>query len=390
MRRALVGLAAGIALVACCPGVASASTATWTAQAVPLPSGATVGSLGGVSCTSASSCTAVGAYGTSAATGVDSLLAERWDGSRWTAGAVPQPSGGSGAHLSAVSCASATSCVAVGSYTVSSTQVETPLALSWNGSSWTAEDAVAPPSDYGAGLDGVSCTSANSCIAVGSWLTGTTQDTLAEYWNGRTWTLQTSPSPNRSLEAELSGVSCVTAANCTAVGSYYGEEPSGPYARKVLTEHWNGSSWARRIAVVPADGGNDSQLTGVSCGATDGCTAVGYYSSTTTAAYIPMAEHWNGHLWALQGVPEPAGTSQNAELYGVSCASAASCLAVGRWGNTALAEHYNGHAWNVQETANPIGMKIFNAVSCVSTTTCTVVGSSRPTKNVLLPAAEQS
>jgi hypothetical protein len=297
--------------------------------------------------------------------------------------------------LNAVSCASATSCVAVGSCTASSTQVETPLALSWNGSSWTAEDAVAPPSDYGAGLDGVSCTSANSCIAVGSWLTGTTQATLAEHWNGSTWTLQTSPSPNRSEEAELSAVSCASAANCTAVGSDYGEEPSGPYVRRVLTEHWNGSSWARRIAVVPAGGGNDSQLTGVSCGATDGCTAVGYYSSTTTAAYVPMAEHWNGHVWALQSVPVPAGAAEEfTELLGVSCASAGSCIAVGKWGNTgghtALAEHYNGHAWNVQETAKPIGQKVLNEVSCVSTTTCTAVGSSAPSKNVLLPLAEQS
>ncbi|HEX3387811.1 MAG TPA: hypothetical protein VHT94_02125 [Streptosporangiaceae bacterium] len=231
----------------------------------------------------------------------------------------------------------------------------------------------------------MSCTSATSCIAVGYWTSSTSEYALAEYWNGSTWTLQTSLTPRGSVEAELSGVACVTAANCIAVGSY--TDPSG--LAQVLTEHWNGSSWARRVAPGPADG--LSVLTGVSCGATDGCTAVGYYRGAGVGAYdAPMAEHWNGRSWALQNVPEPAGTSQDAELYGVSCASSGSCLAVGQWGNTALAEHYNGHAWNLQKTAKPTRLKVFNAVACVSTTICTAIGRSHPSNNVLLPLAEQS
>ena len=47
-------------------------------------------------------------------------------------------------------------------------------------------------------LNGVSCTSASSCIAVGDQQTKGAETTVGEYWNGSTWTIQATLSPSTS------------------------------------------------------------------------------------------------------------------------------------------------------------------------------------------------
>jgi hypothetical protein len=47
------------------------------------------------------------------------------------------------------------------------------------------------------------------------------QDTLAEAWDGTSWSIQTTPGPSGGQLPELSGVACTTANGCTAVGDYY-------------------------------------------------------------------------------------------------------------------------------------------------------------------------
>ena len=79
------------------------------------PPGAAISYLYGVSCTAASSCTAVGSYCNSA--NVQTTLAEYWDGSTWRLRATASPAG----HkiLGGISCTSAGSCTAVGWYRLS-------------------------------------------------------------------------------------------------------------------------------------------------------------------------------------------------------------------------------------------------------------------------------
>src|SRR5213594_2470128 len=70
------------------------------------------------------------------------------------------------------------------------------------------------------GLNGVSCASASSCIAVGFYLDGSGfSRTLIEKWDGTSWTAASSPNAS-SASNSLSGVSCASAGSCTAVGSY--------------------------------------------------------------------------------------------------------------------------------------------------------------------------
>jgi hypothetical protein len=112
-------------------------------------------------------------------------------------------------------------------------------------------------------LDGVSCVSAAACTAVGYG--GTTTRTLVESWNGTSWTLV--PSPNPGTDDHLLSVSCISAAACTAAGSY--ETSTGIVT---LIESWNGTSWTRVPSPHPGAG---SELHGVSCATASACTAVG-------------------------------------------------------------------------------------------------------------------
>ena len=284
----------------------------WKVQATPSPS--RFSTLTGVSCASATRCTAVGyTYG-------GGTLAEHWNGRKWTIQATRSPSSSSG--LTGVSCASATRCTAVGS-TGSGT-----LAERWNGRKWTIQATRSPSSS--SGLTGVSCASATRCTAVGSSAGGT----LAERWNGRKWTIQATRSPSSS--SGLTGVSCASATRCTAVGNSAGG---------TLAERWNGRKWT--IQATPIQPSTGSYFASVSCVSVTSCAATGVGIDKVSGNPLALAERWNGRSWRIQATPNPAEPAIG--LYGVSCDSAISCTAVGSYytgGATefffSLAEHWQG------------------------------------------------
>jgi hypothetical protein len=86
---------------------------SWASQSVPFPAGSDSGSLHQVSCVSSTFCEAVGQY--FGASGTTQPFAEMWNGSAWTAQVTPIPSGATIEILGGVSCASATFCIAEGS-----------------------------------------------------------------------------------------------------------------------------------------------------------------------------------------------------------------------------------------------------------------------------------
>jgi hypothetical protein len=71
-------------------------------------------------------------------------------------------------------------------------------------------------------LDGVSCTAANACTASGEYTPHGAAAYFVEFWNGRTWRLETVPHPGDFEHGVLLGVSCVSG-HCTSVGAYTGE-----------------------------------------------------------------------------------------------------------------------------------------------------------------------
>jgi hypothetical protein len=317
----------------------------WTVQSTPTPSGAAASYLNGVSCTSASACTAVGQYVTGA--GTTATLAERWNGTAWTVQSTPAPSGATASFLQEVSCPSASACTAVGYYLASGTS--TTFAERWNGTAWTLQSTPAPSGATASYLNGVSCPSASACTATGFYSTGTTDLTLAETWNGTAWTVQSTPAPSGATSSELYGVSCPSASACTAAGNY--ETSTG--ATVTLAESWNGTAWTVQSTPSPS-GAIAAFLDGVSCPAASSCTASGWYQ-ISSGAYETLAETWNGTAWTVQSTPNPSGATDS-YLFGVSCPSVSACAAVGYDLNStykSLAEGWNGTAWALQSTPTP-------------------------------------
>jgi hypothetical protein len=299
----------------------------------------------------------------------DGTITEYWNGRKWAVQPVPRVKNG---DLQGVSCSSARACTAVG-YDPKGT-----LAERWNGRKWAVQPM---PRIKNGDLEAVSCSSAKACTAVGS----SGNDTLAERWDGRKWAVQSTLNPVTGTDfSELVGVSCSSATSCTAVG----DSDSSDDKSDTLTEHWNGAKWTIQAAPKPPRG-NESYLTGVSCPSAKVCTAVGAYGSVHGS--LTLAERWNGAKWVVQSTPNPSG-GQDSELNGVSCPSVKACTAVGSYGGEAtLAERWNGTKWALQHAPNPAdaGASLLLGVSCSSATACTAVGPYVKKSGVELNLAER-
>lgn len=142
----------------------------WIGQEPALPKEAKGTRLTSVSCVSETMCMAVGFFNKILIKN-EEALAELWNGTSWTAQEPAHPVEGRDVQLASVSCTSTTECMAVGHFTNNSGKV-LPLAEKWNGTSWTAEApyVLAPASE--ASLEGVSCVSTLQCQAVGQGTNG--------------------------------------------------------------------------------------------------------------------------------------------------------------------------------------------------------------------------
>jgi hypothetical protein len=105
-------------------------------------------------------------------------LAERWDGRRWAIQTIPFPPKPQPAFfysysstLTGVSYVSVSACTAVGYSTTDPSNNPSPLAERWDGTRWTAQPipiAQGYQDNYAANqLSGVSCPSVNACTATG-------------------------------------------------------------------------------------------------------------------------------------------------------------------------------------------------------------------------------
>ncbi len=342
---------------------------TWSIVTSPGLPGAS--GLAGVSCLSASSCTAVGS-GSQSATAVSSTLIETWDGSTWSV--VPSPNNGTGDanYLSSVSCAIATFCIAGGSQ-----------AEAWNGSSWSIVSSLGQYS--GAGLAGVSCLSASFCIVAGWSQSGhSVPHTVAYAWDGTAWSPVAAPE-HQVYADTLAGVSCVSAGFCMAVGSDSGASfGPGVAASRTLAESWNGSTWSVVPTASHSQNGakNSSALQAVSCLSASSCTAVGTWTADNGNTQT-LIESWDGSTWSLVPSPNNGGTANSNALAGVSCASASFCAAVGSYipagdfppdSPRALFETWNGTKWSMVGGPNVPTVTSLDSVSCVSASFCLAGG----------------
>jgi hypothetical protein len=231
---------------------------TWSIVPSPSVSPSLGTYLDGVSCLSATFCTAVGTFISGLG---DKTLVETWDGSAWSI--VTSPDTGYIDELLSVSCTSPSACAAVGEarprFGFDRALVET-----WDGKAWSV--VASPDASTSTNvLNDVSCPTVVQCVAVGTFFNGSEYQLLSMSWDGTSWSLL----PNPGLNADGTGVTCGSATNCTEVGA------SG------LVNSWDGKTWT--LVPTPPAPGPAHRLNAIACAPSSVCMAVGDYTEGTLA-----------------------------------------------------------------------------------------------------------
>ncbi|TMM07989.1 MAG: hypothetical protein E6G00_13415, partial [Actinobacteria bacterium] len=231
-------------------------------------------------------------------------------------------------------------------------------------------------------LSSVSCPSATACYAVGRHgLIVTSADA------GATWTssgrdvaasnLATNFGNNGAFggatigSLDLAGTSCPTTTACVAVGSL----------GAILTSTDGGSSWSARGGLgapgsdpfdlppqgAPAEIPESSDahpLDAVSCAGAATCVAVGELGKVETTSNLSSG----GGTWSAHG----SNTANR--LTAVSCPSASStCYAVGDYG-TILKSSDSGASWSSQALKGRFHNAFLSGISCADASHCVAVG----------------
>jgi hypothetical protein len=276
--------------------------------------------------------------------------------------------------LAAVTCVNADDCWAVGDRFKSSSSNSGPALIEhYANDRWNPVAAGVAQAGTLDSLSGVSCLSATNCWAVGM-RSGSHPGNLLEHYgaNGR-WSLSATPAP----QGELAAVSCDPAdEQCWAVGT------TSNY-RHPLVFHLVRASW-HYVASAPLSV-SYVELNGVACAGADECLLVGF-DTPTHGAGVALAERWDGHAWSR--VTVIGELSGGGSLSGVECdpgSPGASCLAVGQTGTKAsglipihpLVERWNGSTFMFvhSPTGSPGNYPELKAVACASAGACQAVGS---------------
>jgi photosystem II stability/assembly factor-like uncharacterized protein len=255
---------------------------------------------------------------------------------------VASAGGSSNGGFLGVSCPSANDCVAVGSDGGQSGVAST----STNGGKTWSQSALTSGSPV---LNAVDCASTSLCVAVGQGVSARSTD------GGATWTNASLPTSNTTLL----GVDCPSASLCVSVGVSPGN--AGPYGGQLLVSSNGGTTWT--APSLPASPG---ALGSVACPTSTFCVSVG--------ASILVTNN-RGQSWSLATVKGGTGV-----LRSVSCQSATVCVAIGA--NPAVAQNSNAAAFGVVTTDGgitwtsvpmPSGSATLSQLSC-SSSSCLAAG----------------
>jgi hypothetical protein len=341
----------------------------WHTTAIPSPPGSADLSFTELACPNLTGCVADGSYGLTS-------------GRRPVMVRLRMPADAATTFVNGLACPSAGYCVAVGSY---HTSAGTPYGFTATGSDgrWARARPLTPPGGSRgiADIFGVTCTGPGACVAVGDAISGTGRRLPAVVTeSGGTWGRAAFLSPPRNFargrlaDSELSSVACSSAGSCLAVGTY--AVRSGLLAWPMAAVE-SGGRWQRALQIpLPADasqnkGTGGGGLLAASCAPGGPCLAVG--------GYVPAAKAPNHGLAVTEDHGRLGRTSEMpGQFLGVAC-NARFCV-VSPHNGPALA--YSGGHWRrmapIQPPASMAGRHGFSLgrenVACFAGGQCVSVG----------------
>lgn len=220
-------------------------------------------------------------------------LAIRYDGTSWRIVDTPNPSGSTSTSLQAVAAISATSAVAVGTYQDGATFEERPLAMRWNGSSWSllTVPTVAGCRNVATLFDAADLN--GTVYAAGTCRSTAGQDAgIVLALRGSTWTVLLGPQDGvLPVPSTLASITVVPGPGGIAVVG------SDGVTGQPLAGYLNGRSWALS---APVPSGSYGRFQAVAATSPSKVWAVGL---GTEAVPLRISQRWNGRAW----VAVPAG-----------------------------------------------------------------------------------
>ena len=180
----------------------------------------------------------------------------------------------------------------------------------------------------------MSCTSAGNCSAGGHY--GNNDRAFVVTETGGTWAAAQAVrgiSITPQGFSDLDGLSCTSAGNCLAVGSYAAVIGQTQHAFAAFEKDGTWGSAKTIPGIAALNTGPGLSLEGVSCGAPGDCSTVGGYTDHQNHIQAFVASEVNGRWVTVQEVPGSAAlnTGGNAVVWAVSCDAAGNCGAGGSY-----------------------------------------------------------
>ena len=322
-----------------------------------------------------------------------SVRSQVWGAAEEVPGTAALNQGGN-AEVSSVSCASAGNCSAGGNYEDSSGNIQAFVVSQTGGAWHTAIEVPGTAGLNGGGfaeLDSLSCASAGNCSAGGVYDTASNQlEAFVVSQVSGTWhkaiEVPGIAALNQGGSADITSVSCASAGNCSAGGRYSDSLDNN----QVFVVSQTGGTWHKAIEVpgsAALNQGGSAFLTSVSCGSAGNCTAGGSYFDISHNRQAFVVSQTGGTWHKAIEVPGSAALNQGgiAEVNSVSCAPAGNCSAGGRYFDGSIRQEafvasQTGGTWHtaieVPGTAalNQGGVAGVASVSCASAGNCSAGG----------------
>jgi hypothetical protein len=244
---------------------------------------------------------------------------------------------GGSAITESVSCPSAGNCAAAGIYTDGTHHV-LPFVVSERNGRWRRAIEVPGFATLGAGaaqeyadVHSVSCASAGNCAAGGSYTDshGAMQAFVVSERNGRWRNAIEVPGtvtpPLANGGAEVDAISCPVAGDCEAAGTYFAR---GTVNEQAFVVSQRGGRWGSAIevpGVAQLGAYAGSGASSLSCPSAGNCAAGGLTGSAVTGTGIPFVVREHSGTWA--NAVEVRGTSADSQVSALSCPRAGDCAA---------------------------------------------------------------
>lgn len=362
--------------------------------------------INSVSCATSGNCAAAGSFEDTHSNG-QSFVANEVNGVWKQAQEVNLPSNAGtslqNSQIHSVVCWSPGDCSAIGSYFDGTQPSAYALSLEVNEvhGVWGAARETILPSDANAdpyvNINQIACTRGGNCAAVGSYIAkgGATEAVVIPEVDG-TWrnavTLVLPGDASAYPSAALSEVTCVSAGNCTAIGTY--TDVGGDIEGMIATE--THGAWVRALAMVMPLGAATNPHTffygygGLFCSSIGNCSAGGQYLIGTSTYEGFFIDEVNGQWRAASEMELPSGAlmaGKNGGVVAVSCRSAGNCSAGAAYVDGSsnyqalVVNEVAGHWRTGQKITLPTGNNSVGidggvyGISCHATGPCTATGS---------------